>query len=72
MIECGAGTAVPTVRLESEAAARQPGATLVRINVRDPAVPPGHLSIPLTVADATEQIETAIAAADGRTPHPGP
>ncbi len=61
VIECGAGTAVPTVRAESEVAARRPGATLVRINVRDPAVPPGHLSLATTVAAATERIAAAMA-----------
>ena len=46
VIECGAGTAVPTVRLESERLAGHHGATLVRINLREPKVPPGpHMGL---------------------------
>lgn len=39
VVECGAGAAVPTVRGFSEGVARAYEATLVRINVREPAVP---------------------------------
>ena len=53
VVECGAGTAVPTVRLESEAAAKRAGVTLVRINLRDPTVPLGHVALALSVAEAT-------------------
>jgi len=44
IVECGAGMAIPTVRLfcEDIAAARE--ATLIRINPREPEVPHGHLS----------------------------
>lgn len=47
VVELGAGEAVATVRMTSEAAARPERATLIRINPRDTDVPPGHLSIPL-------------------------
>jgi NAD-dependent SIR2 family protein deacetylase len=43
VIECGAGSAVPTVRRFSERLARH--GTLVRINVREPEVPSGHVGL---------------------------
>jgi NAD-dependent SIR2 family protein deacetylase len=46
IIECGAGTAVPTVRMTSESIARRYDATLIRINIREPQVPTGHIGIP--------------------------
>jgi NAD-dependent SIR2 family protein deacetylase len=45
VIECGAGTAIPTVRMTSEEVARQLGATLVRINLREAEGPAGTVSI---------------------------
>ena len=45
IIEIGAGTAVPTVRMTSEQLARRSGATLIRINVREPQVPGDHIGI---------------------------
>ena len=39
IIEMGAGSAVPTVRMTSERVANRLGATLVRINPREPQVP---------------------------------
>ena len=39
IVECGAGTGVPTVRMFGESTAARLGATLVRINLREPAVP---------------------------------
>lgn len=44
VIECGAGTAVPTVRAQSEELVRY-GATLIRINPHEPQGPPGTISI---------------------------
>lgn len=41
VVECGAGTAMPTVRLESESHRTQ----LIRINPREPRVPPGGVSL---------------------------
>jgi NAD-dependent SIR2 family protein deacetylase len=38
VIECGAGTGVPTVRMQSERVAGAHGGRLVRINVREPQV----------------------------------
>jgi len=47
VVEVGAGHAVPTVRIQSEQAARTCSGTLIRINPRDDDVPPGHISLPL-------------------------
>lgn len=46
IVECGAGTAIPSVRRLCEHVAYRHGGTLIRINPREPDVPPGHLSVP--------------------------
>jgi NAD-dependent SIR2 family protein deacetylase len=55
IVECGAGTAVPSVRLTGEHLARRFGATLIRINPRESEGPAGTLSIR---GGARETIET--------------
>jgi NAD-dependent SIR2 family protein deacetylase len=45
VVECGAGLAVPTVRRTCEFIAACWGAPLIRINPREPAGPPGTLSL---------------------------
>ena len=65
VVELGAGTAVPTVRLTSEHLARRPGSRLVRINPRDTGVPPGAISLPTGALWAIEAIEAATAARGG-------
>lgn len=45
IVECGAGTAIPTVRMLGDRLARREGTTLVRINVREPEVPRGSIGI---------------------------
>ncbi|MCU0242703.1 MAG: NAD-dependent protein deacetylase [Vicinamibacteria bacterium] len=57
IVECGAGHAVPTVRLFSEQAARRPASRLIRINPRDPAVPPSHLALPVGALEALSAID---------------
>ncbi len=52
VVECGAGQAVPTVRVTSETLARDLAGTLVRINPREPEVPAGHLSLAMNALDA--------------------
>jgi NAD-dependent SIR2 family protein deacetylase len=47
VIEIGAGTSVPTVRLTSEHLARNPGARLIRINPREPLAPADGIGIPM-------------------------
>ncbi len=64
IVECGAGTAVPTVRLHCErvaALARAiPRATLVRVNPRDPHAPPDAISIPTGALEALRAIDPLI------------
>jgi NAD-dependent SIR2 family protein deacetylase len=57
MIECGAGTAIPTVRLACEDLAERFDGRLVRINLRDPEVPPGQIGIPLGAMEALRAID---------------
>lgn len=59
VIECGAGKAVPTVRLESEMRADQ----LIRINPRDPQTPNRFdISIPMPALAALEAIDQLLTA----------
>jgi len=57
IIELGAGSAVPTVRITSEHVATRLGATLVRINPREPQTPHGQIGLPLNALEALEAIE---------------
>lgn len=57
VIELGAGVAVPSVRRQSEAWPNA-GATLVRINPREPQGPRGALSPPLGAREALTRLET--------------
>lgn len=45
VVECGAGLAIPTVRHTCEFIAMRSGASLIRINPREPHGPPGTLSL---------------------------
>jgi NAD-dependent SIR2 family protein deacetylase len=45
IVECGAGTAVPSVRRLSEQLLARPGTGLVRINAREADVPPGQVGL---------------------------
>ncbi len=60
IIECGAGTAVPTVRYQSEKFLEMFDSTLIRINVREPQVPPGNIGIPGGAAEVLESIDSII------------
>jgi NAD-dependent SIR2 family protein deacetylase len=57
VVELGAGTAIPTVRGTSERIAARAKGILVRINVREPEVPPGHIGLSMRAAEAVERIE---------------
>ena len=57
IIEMGAGLAVPTVRMTSERLAHLFGATLVRINPREPQVPSGQIGVPLGALEALQAID---------------
>ncbi|MBI4645998.1 MAG: NAD-dependent deacetylase [Bacteroidia bacterium] len=60
IIELGAGTAVATVRYQSEGVASRYGGTLIRINPRDFDVPAGHISLPFGAAEGIEKIFQAL------------
>ncbi len=57
IIECGAGTAVPSIRIRSEVLVGTGHTTLVRINPREPDVPPGHISLPMNALAALQEID---------------
>jgi NAD-dependent SIR2 family protein deacetylase len=59
VIECGAGTAIPTCRRFSERLAAR-GATLVRINVREPEVPAGQIGIAAGAKAALTDIDSHV------------
>lgn len=58
VIECGAGTAVPSVRKNSDSLVSSLGARLVRINVREPEVPPAQIGLACGALDALTAIES--------------
>lgn len=58
IVECGAGTAVPTVRMTTERLARAIGASIIRVNVREPEVPLGHIGLPLGALEGLRAIDT--------------
>jgi NAD-dependent SIR2 family protein deacetylase len=60
VIECGAGTAIPTVRQQSEMVAGTNGATLIRINPREPQGPRGTIGLAMGARQALERIEQLI------------
>lgn len=60
VIECGAGSAIPTVRHFSEHIAETEGRSLIRINVREPEVWLGHIGISMGAKAALEEIEKRI------------
>jgi NAD-dependent SIR2 family protein deacetylase len=60
VVECGAGTAVSTIRNAGENLVRRLGATLVRINTREPEVPRRQVSIALGAAGALHAIDRAM------------
>jgi NAD-dependent SIR2 family protein deacetylase len=61
VIECGAGRAIPTVRRASERAARRLAGTLVRINLREPETPPGHIGLRMGALEALTRIDALVA-----------
>jgi NAD-dependent SIR2 family protein deacetylase len=60
VIECGAGTAIPTVRHESERLAGRAGGTMIRINPGEAAVPTGHIWLEMPALAAVTQIARAM------------
>jgi NAD-dependent SIR2 family protein deacetylase len=62
IVELGAGQGVPTVRMVSENAARRLSGTLIRINPREPDVPPGHISLPMGALAALRALSNRLLA----------
>ena len=62
VVECGAGNAVPTFRRFCEDTASYYGARLIRINAREPRVPPGHIGLPLGALQALSAINSLLEA----------
>ena len=60
IVELGAGTAIPTVRYFSEGAVNRFKGKLVRINVRDPEVPDGHVGLPMGALEALTKIDEGL------------
>jgi len=60
VLELGAGTAVPTIRWHSERLGRREGATVVRVNPREPQIGPPHLSIAEGAGAALAAIDRAL------------
>jgi NAD-dependent SIR2 family protein deacetylase len=63
IVECGAGRAVPTVRSFSERIAISAGALLVRINLREPEAPDGHLGLSVGARECLQRIHAHVAGA---------
>jgi NAD-dependent SIR2 family protein deacetylase len=61
IVECGAGTAVPTVRHFSEQLVLAMDATLIRINLREPFVPAGQIGLALGALEALQALEERLA-----------
>lgn len=57
VIECGAGRAVPTIRLACESVAARLGGLLARINPREPEVPRGHVGLALGALEALHALD---------------
>lgn len=62
IVECGAGSAVPTIRLLCEDEACRPGARLIRINPREPDVPEGQIGLATGALAALSEIEARLVA----------
>jgi NAD-dependent SIR2 family protein deacetylase len=60
VIECGAGSAIPTVRMLGERLVRSTGATLVRLNPREAEVPRGQVSLASGALEGLRAIEAAL------------
>lgn len=60
VVECGAGTALPTVRHFCEQQAQARGRTLIRINPREPSVPAGQISMARGAMDTLQAIDALI------------
>ncbi len=60
VIELGAGTAIPTVRHTAERLVGRSGGTLIRINLRESNVPPGHFGLATGALQGLQLLEEVI------------
>jgi NAD-dependent SIR2 family protein deacetylase len=60
VVEMGAGSAIPTIRWHSQRLGRLPGATVIRVNPREPEIETPHLSIASGAREALERIDLAL------------
>jgi NAD-dependent SIR2 family protein deacetylase len=60
VIEMGAGSAIPTIRYLSERLGSRPGATVIRINPREPQIGRPHLSLACGALEGLEQIDSRL------------
>jgi NAD-dependent SIR2 family protein deacetylase len=61
VVECGAGTFIPTVRMACEDIAERCCGNLIRINVREPEVPDGQIALPLGALEALSELDRRLA-----------
>jgi NAD-dependent SIR2 family protein deacetylase len=61
IVECGAGTAIPTVRRLCERVTATHDAMLIRINVREPAVPTGQIGLAMGALEGLRGIDERFA-----------
>lgn len=59
-IECGAGTAIPSVRMTCERVTRARGGALIRINPREAHGPRGTLSLAMGAAAALRELDSML------------
>ena len=60
VVELGAGTGIPTIRMTSERLGRRTDARVVRVNPREPGIRPPHLSIAAGALEALAGIDRAL------------
>jgi len=60
VIELGAGEAIPTIRRVSEELGKTRGATVIRINPREPEIAAPHISIPRGALDSLQRIDAEL------------
>ena len=60
VVELGAGRAIPTVRAFSEHTAATFGGRLIRLNLREPDVPPGQIGLPVRALEGLHAIDVLL------------
>jgi NAD-dependent SIR2 family protein deacetylase len=68
VVELGAGSAIPTIRMLTERLGRRPGSRSVRINPREPDIGAPHVSLAMGALEGLTSIDEALR--DGRARQP--